>query len=1426
MDPFTLGAGKTALSAAAKPTLAYLRELVARRGAGLFDAAALGSADPELDEAIAVLRGTSQTLPGTIAAKFKGWVSQRPSSFADEEAQRFIEDARVITLVKSGARKTLNDRDIDEELREGRTIHAELFGGEGFYGETLIEDAVHFAALSLLSRLTAGDRVMLDLRGEQHDEVLQGLQHLHHKLDTHDAAANSPAVDTMVLDQAVAGEVRKLRRQRFIHGKELVSRAEAFGDRLNAGLHLASAEMRASAFREIAIILVRAERGDDAERWIDRAADLGADVTCERARLAMARQRSDYAMLMLRDRRDPISQSLLLDAIQRRDGETETVRYFEANLSPSDLTGHALHAMASRLFLMDRRSDAEALLDKASPEQVDENPLLLYLRARTRIAGTLPPDIADRFLEVDGLIPHPGDVRDDEEGQQRLAQARNDLLRFRDELTDLDAPDWVSLADVNLVSIDLNFGSAEDRARGRRALLDRMTDPYQAIEFAPIAALYRLDFDWEPIRGRLAQAERLGGYDETQLRAAFALVMRDGRPQDISDFIAKYKDRLEQFQSRETVVGIEIEARARLGDTDGARALLDREREKLPLTAVSFLEATVAEAAGEDSVALRLAQFEVSGTTHDLQILVNTLGEKGDPRLGEYLIKLWRQRHQLDDAHRACDALVQAGKEVEAEAFLEELGELARQDHFLRTHLAWARQRQGRLLEAIEELSALAKAGVDTQNTRQLTILLAVESGRWSELEPFVQRELAAKDQRTASQLVSAAHVAQAIDSPTAIPLVRAAIAKNPDEPALNMAGYTIAVNSGYERTAEVSGWFGKALANSTDEGPLHSKDFDEVVEMLKDAREQSERVNELVNTAQVPIFIALGQARGTQSAIVFLNMPNNAAEADSRRRSVLPFFAGNRSPITECNPKSIAFEPLSILVLDYLGLLDCAIGAFDDVVLPSGTLQSFFDDRKNVGHSQPSRIAQAREIKDRVSAGTLMIEDLPAAELSPYANVDDEFARLFGAANARDGYVVDTAPLHPPGKLHETVDPKPFAVRLVSPAGLVQSLLRRGAISQATASAAAATVAGSGAPFDDEIEPLPGKPMFLTNLAIQYLSDAGLLHTLRSYAGTLTILPEVAQLADREITAGEASAKVRQGVERVRETLANAISSGRVRVGPRRYRKGEAGDDNDTGDAGDHRMVGPVVNAMRDAGGVDALVCDDRAMNKYVQFEDRTGRKIPFLTTPDILTLLHRKGVLDSNALAAARERLRIAGAGLMPLEPTELVNATLGSNWQIGPNAELRAIRDSIHLPLARRIIQLPQERTWFRAVCLCIGFAIRRVWQDMDDVALAEKAASFLFDMLPDPGAWGASDASPDRDLWVQDVTRHTLWAIASVFDLPSERVEAFQRWFAVQVCPSAERRDPGAMEAIARTLFTFLSTPMPATEGDHRRIDEAQ
>ncbi|WP_449327822.1 recombinase family protein [Sphingopyxis sp. 550A] len=268
-----------------------------------------------------------------------------------------------------------------------------------------------------------------------------------------------------------------------------------------------------------------------------------------------------------------------------------------------------------------------------------------------------------------------------------------------------------------------------------------------------------------------------------------------------------YRTVLDTYTSNGGVVAVQIEATAKAGRIDEAKALLEHERGGLGADECQFLDATLAEVEGSDPIPMRLAHYETSKATHDLLILTEAMREKRDPRLGEYLIELWRRRAQISDAQDACDILISIGEEARVEEFVLELGDDARSDPGLHVHLAWVRFRRGELELAESELDALAARGIDNSNTRQLSVLIAVETGRWADLQRFVRTQLDQSADRSAIDLMSAAKIAQAIGSPITMDLLRAAVRKDATNPAICLQGYTIAVEAGLERVRRQHQW-------------------------------------------------------------------------------------------------------------------------------------------------------------------------------------------------------------------------------------------------------------------------------------------------------------------------------------------------------------------------------------------------------------------------------------------------------------------------------------------------------------------------------------------------------------------------------------------------------------------------------------------
>lgn len=1219
-----------------------------------------------------------------------------------------------------------------------------------------------------------------------------------------------PAVDTEVLDKAIVEEIRRLKRQRLILPSDhLIRYAISFSERLEHGLQLATAAVRGAAYREVATIFAREKRVEDAEQAIKKATALGADTTAELARLAMARQDLNDALQRLRTRDDPEAKSLIFSAIQMRDGDAAALKFFDEHLVAGDLTGYGLYAVANRMIVTKRIAEAGRLLASATPDQIDENPLVLYMRARLEISNTLPADLAGSFIVSDGLIPHPSNVREDSEGQRRLDAARVDFQTLKDTLVDLSAPDLERLVNTNIIFLNLHARTEEDREAARRLLSDRLSRRNPNLELVGIGVLYAPNTDWTYVYQLLDQAKALGGYNDTELLANFTLLIHNGTPYDMIHLIEKYREKLSRYLGYCEILSIEVQAFLKIGQVENAKEIISKSQDKIDHDNYIRLNSLICEATGGNPLELRLAQFERSENTSDLEILVHALAEAGDDRLGEYSERLWDRRHLLSDAKNTCYAYFRTGEYQKAEAFLDRIKNVVDHDEELQTYLASIHHRQGRLLEAANVLEKLRREGIESANIRQLGIILAIETGRWVELEPLFQKDLREQNHRTAEQLISAARLAQTLDSASTMPLVRAAIAKNSDDANLCAAGYIIATERGEEQTNEVRQWFEKAIKHSDSNGPFFPVSFEHTVDMILNDKADATQINKMVKDAEMPLSVAFAANGRSQSALILINMQENIDELDSRRKTILPLFAGNRFPEVGFDPISIALEPIAILILHTLGLLDFVIDSFNDVVLPANTLNGFFVDLGRCKRAQPSQIAEARRIRDLVTRGILTTASLPMPAEDFLQRVDDEFTQLFNAAELHDGYVLHTSPLHPPGTLNETVDHAPFAHRLTSPAGALASLKRTGALTMAAASRATIAIANSGTAWDNEQFLERGKPIFISSLALHYLSEAEILPQLKVYAGSLLVRSEVKIAADREIAGEEASLRVRQGIERIRETLATAITNGRVRVGPSWIQRDVPG--RSKSELREETEITPIMYILQQSGRVDALLCDDRSLNKYEEFTDSTGHKVKFLTTPQLLVLLSRKGRLSDTDLAAARERLRLGGASLMPIYSDEIFAAVKASDWTSGPNADLKALRDSIHLPLAHRLIKLPEERVWLQCVTTALVFSIRRAWQEIEDDVIAERASDYLLDILPDLHLWTTDETTPDRDIWVQQTFRSNLWWISMIPNLEQARNEQFKRWFDERVLPMTERQDPGAIKAVAKTLFASLTSP---------------
>jgi hypothetical protein len=109
-----------------------------------------------------------------------------------------------------------------------------------------------------------------------------------------------------------------------------------------------------------------------------------------------------------------------------------------------------------------------------------------------------------------------------------------------------------------------------------------------------------------------------------------------------------------------------------------------------------------------------------------------------------------------------------------------------------------------------------------------------------------------------------------------------------------------------------------------------------------------------------------------------------------------------------------LALDSTTIFTLEFLGLLQKTIDAFDTIVISPSTLSSLFADRQSIRFHQPSEVTKAREIKKLLASGRLkVLRTLKTDAEIAAVEIDPDLKILLDRARAGKGVVIRSAPVH-----------------------------------------------------------------------------------------------------------------------------------------------------------------------------------------------------------------------------------------------------------------------------------------------------------------------------------------------------------------------------------------------------------------------------
>lgn len=1225
------------------------------------------------------------------------------------------------------------------------------------------------------------------------------------------------------IDQFVEKHFNKALKRRNFPEADTARELFELADRVDDGnLSRTSTEIRVSLFRETAAAFARKNDIPNAKTWLSKAKELkpNEDYRIDEGRFLVIEGNADEALQLLRDCESFEAKGLIMDAIYKKDGFDTTYDFFQSEIKDAGrLSPLGMLSLATKAIEAGELPNAEEILTQASPSQIEQCPAILSVRAMVRV-GLCCPEIKQNPLH--SILPlHPRVVRFNEEPEKvelRIA-ALGDLEQFLKIADELDIP--INQKYLEDIALWLRLSHPDERVRhSTRSLLEEeLKDIKNAVRFSRFAMDYGIPMDIEAIKSYLEKQKILGGWgiEETITALIIALVAKNDESQ-ILTLIQDNREELIKYVHARMLDELEIEALARTGQADAADALIDRKEIVYGREFAQPLRNLVREISGGDALELRRDSFAKTGGNFERRLLIDELSrQKEFSEAAAHLIELFDLAPTNQDAIAIIDCYVRSQEYANLQAFMgkENLRSLMTGNVKLQICGAWSAYYAGDVEEARQRVKSIAdNSGSEDDNLQKLMVSLAVETGKWEDLHDFLSRNLSEKDKLTAEELFAAAETGRVINFPKTEELIDAAASKGieNDAPGVLWASYLSVTQLGLEeKKLEAQTWVKRAMEISGPNGPVRKVKVKDLVELMKEARKAQGNINKMVTDGDVPLEIAVHPLHTTLTEVIAGNFKRNREAKDRRFNIAIPLFAGNKSFCRLEGITRVAIDRSSIIVLALLGHLEAAFSAFDQIVIARGAMGSFLRDIGKVRFHQPSRIKSAEQLLSHFNNSNLQIlqeQDLCEDE-TLVEDIGEELQQLIRAARRDGGVVIVSPPIHKAGSfMEEIVDPAPLVQYICGIHELLDFLVEEGKIAEdPELGAKAAAIVGNDR-WEHFVPPDMTCPIFLDGLSANCLNQ-------------LNLIPFVARTFPRvvvhESTKAEAAAlieysiyqrEVEELVHGIRKTVSKNFDQGKIKLSPARNlnleHEVEWKDDS-------------LLNLLYDPGDVEAVVFDDRSMNKRPEYRNEDGLRVPFATSIDLLATLAERNILSGAEVNQSLRNLRDGGALYIPIDRKELVEAAMKSKVGGNDSYELRAIANYLDFVRVRNILKLPEEQIWLSAIFHEIVRAIQTVWTEADSIDAAEDAGRRLLKLLPNPFYWSSPDDKPETHGLVRryQVVSYAVLADAQSITDP-ERSRAYLHWVMDEVLEPAIRKEPTLlteMASVCREIIAKAADEMP-------------
>lgn len=1364
----------------------------ARALSGEPNANEIASLRSEITEALEVLAGQSDTAMKDLVRNLRGAIS-RPASFEDPHTQAWIRTREAQEHLTNAALALIRGDPSTPHL-EAALKQYEVVSGQAadHVAEHAVEASLDYIQVSLRRKMTVGDKVTLNaLQGiQQQLGILQGERTI--------------STDPEIIDQSIERELRHLRRVRFYAPAGLFDDVRQFGDTLlgSGKRRDGSPLMRAVGLAWCARLLLR-ETDGKRDLYLTTSKQL---AQTEEALIADALVKGlsdkDAALSGLAPRSSKAQATAALAIACSEKGAQQGLEWFEAaGLAPDDLDSDGRYILNANRLEVDRWDDVVA--DVALLQEADfaETPALLQLAAVALTAAGLPAAVAAALKAGVPFDPSGFPLKEDKVSLDRRRVATRLMQTAAHSCRQLGLRRHADLAER--YSLWLELRDPDTREAALLHLNSKLDDRESAVGYLPLGLAFRSSIDRIAANRGLEQYLALkpaGDSDYAIARLTFA-ISEETAAAAAAEF-ERHRDVLYKFLDTGALLNIEVELLTKSGRADVARERLSAtsaDDVEAPLRA--FLEKVIEGGeSGPETGALE-ESYNSSQSLQLLDQLVTRYQRQGfSDRYFELARELVQKSGNAKEAERIVRFLIASKRSDLAERLLDENESLVEASPDLLLHKAWFALHAGRIDQAETLLTALEQIRNDPDQ-RQLRFSLLVIAGRWPELSAFIEAEWANRDNLPPIELIKLADLASKTGSPRVREIIEAAVKRAPEDPRILAGAYMIASSSGIEEIIpEAHLWLLNAAESSGEDGPIKKQSLDELIERRPDWEKHVEDIWRQFRTAVMPSSIAAIGLRRPWLELQLVPMLLNPEEPDVRARSVVPLFAGvakSENFQIDDQQSEIGIDRTALVTLAALELLEATLDTFDVVRIPHGTLAELFDEQERLVFHQPSRVAFSKELLRLLTRGDVQ-RFIPAgrSDASLANEIGTQLAEMLGEASSEpegQHIVVHPFPVTRVGSmLRDPVDLSRFDGHLCSCSAVVDKLVRSGLLPARELERARQYLDRNDRRWPSEPEIEDGATLYLSDLSVDYLRYVGVLGKLAAAGLKVVISRTEASDAEHLIEHERTTDRVKNFIDDLRSQLVKGLASGKVRLD--RTKSGIHGED-----------LNPSLGVAWLAESSPAIICDDRAINRYENFE-AGGTIAKIYSTLDVLDYLRRSGSLDDEGYFVARTSLRRMGAIFVLPSVEELrfhLNTARIVDGKLVETAELRAIRENLGLAQLRGWLQHPLEVPWVQGLLSALTDAIIDQWRDGTSLKDARARSEWLLSMS-DIRDW-LTDTSP----WPIELATNGLGLslarlVTKAHDVPASVSADFSAWIEEILEEEVQAQEPTTYAWLIRYL----------------------